>query len=174
MPTLLDDALVADALTALAGWTGDRSRISRTVRLTPEHDARLRALVAETADAMDHHPVLEDDDGGTRYVLWTHVRGGVTELDVALAARINDLLSRVTGDPSPPGSARADSPDVVAEAAREGSGAVSSTPAGGDAIEPLVGVPAVAQGSTPRVPAPDPEPGAPQPGVQPRQGPQQQ
>jgi 4a-hydroxytetrahydrobiopterin dehydratase len=171
--TLLDDALVADSLTALEGWTGDRSRISRTVRLPAEQDARLRALVAETADAMDHHPVLEDDADGTRYVLWTHSEGGVTELDVALASRINDLLNRMTGDPSPSSAPRSDAPDVVAHAAREGSGAPSSTPSSGDRLEPLVGVAAVAQGSTPQVPVPDPEAGAPQPGVEPQQEPQQ-
>ena len=170
MPTLLDDALVADSLAALPGWAGDRSRISRTVSLPPEQDARLRELVAETADALDHHPVLEDAGAGTRYVLWTHSAGGVTELDVALAARIEDLLRRVTGDPSPRSTPRRGAPDVVAEAGREGSGATSSTPAGA-MTEPLVGVPAVAQGSTPRVPVPDPEAGAPQPGAEPQQEP---
>ncbi len=172
MPTLLDDALVADSLAALEGWTGTRERIERTVDLDPDQDAALRSLIAEAADALDHHPVVEEGDGGTRYVLWTHSAGGVTELDIALASRINDLLHQVTGDASPTSAPRQDAPDVVAEAGREGTGAPSSVSGSAtETLEPFVGVPAVAQGTTPRVPLPSTHEGAPQPGVEPEQEP---
>ena len=97
MPTLLDDAQVTDTLRSLPGWQGSRERIWRDVRVTPEQDAELRRQVAVDADAMGHHPVLEDVSGGTRFVLWTHDQQGVTELDIALASHISDLLHRLTG-----------------------------------------------------------------------------
>jgi 4a-hydroxytetrahydrobiopterin dehydratase len=92
-PVLLGPEDVAAALLTLPSWTGDAERISRTVRLAPADDAALRADVARVADEVDHHPVLEDlPDGATRYVLWTHVSGGVTALDLDLARRVDTLV----------------------------------------------------------------------------------
>jgi 4a-hydroxytetrahydrobiopterin dehydratase len=95
MATLLDDRLVADAMTNLDQWSGDAQRISRTVRV-PDADALL-AAVAEAADTLDHHPVVEREGDGVTFVLWTHSLGGVTELDIALASRIDDLVVAVGG-----------------------------------------------------------------------------
>ena len=89
MRTPLTAAQLAEALDTLPAWSGDTSRISRTARL----DDALRRAVDEAADALDHHPVLEElPDGTTRLVLWTHVRDAVTDLDVALAVRLDALL----------------------------------------------------------------------------------
>jgi 4a-hydroxytetrahydrobiopterin dehydratase len=88
MATLLDDGLVADAMTNLPDWTGDASRISRTVEVD-DPDA-LVAAVSEDADALDHHPVVDRNGAAVTFTLWTHSMGGVTELDIALASRIND------------------------------------------------------------------------------------
>jgi 4a-hydroxytetrahydrobiopterin dehydratase len=41
---------------------------------------------------MNHHAVVEEDLDGTTYLLWTHSSGGVTELDIELAARISDIV----------------------------------------------------------------------------------
>jgi 4a-hydroxytetrahydrobiopterin dehydratase len=90
MATLLDDRLVADAMTNLDDWTGDATRISRTVRV--DDVDRLLAAVAEAADAADHHPEVQRDGDSVTFVLWTHSAGGVTELDIALASRIDDLV----------------------------------------------------------------------------------
>ena len=90
MATLLDDALVTDALHGLDGWSGDAARIARTVTVG-DPDA-LCAAVAETADAMDHHPVVERAGDEVTFTLWTHSKEGVTELDIALASRIDDIV----------------------------------------------------------------------------------
>jgi 4a-hydroxytetrahydrobiopterin dehydratase len=90
MATLLDDQLVTDAMENLDEWSGDAKRISRTVRVD-DVDALL-AAVGEAADAMDHHPEVERDGEAATFTLWTHSAGGVTELDIALASRINDLV----------------------------------------------------------------------------------
>src|SRR4051794_34478909 len=90
MATLLDDQVVTDAMTNLEEWSGDAQRITRTVRID-DVDA-LVAAVGEAADAMDHHPEVSRDGGAVTFTLWTHSAGGVTELDIALASRIDDLV----------------------------------------------------------------------------------
>ena len=89
MRTPLTQDQLAAALAGLPHWSGDLRRISRTVGRA---DADLLARVAAAADELDHHPVVEQVPEGTRFVLWTHVRDAVTELDVALPHRIDDLL----------------------------------------------------------------------------------
>jgi 4a-hydroxytetrahydrobiopterin dehydratase len=97
MPTLLDDRLVADALTALTGWSGDAKKITRTVALDGAAADALLAEVALTAAALNHHPGMERSGGAIVFGLSTHSEGGVTEYDIALASRIDDLISKVTG-----------------------------------------------------------------------------
>lgn len=94
MATLLDDRLVVDALTGLEGWTGDHERIWRTVTLDGDRVELLLAEVAQTADVMNHHPDVDRGDGSVTFTLSTHSAGGVTELDIALASRIDDLVRR--------------------------------------------------------------------------------
>ena len=65
-------------------WSGDAQRISRTVRV--DDIDGLLAAVGEAADAMDHHPEIARDGEAVTFTLWTHSAGGVTELDIALAA----------------------------------------------------------------------------------------
>ncbi len=84
MRTPLTEDELTTALASLPAWSGDLRRISRPVVLTPEIAAR----IAQVADELDHHPVRE----GGRLVLWTHVRDAVTQLDIALARRIDELL----------------------------------------------------------------------------------
>jgi 4a-hydroxytetrahydrobiopterin dehydratase len=90
MATLLDDRLVRDAMSNLDEWSGDAQRISRTVTVD-DRDALL-AAVAESADAMNHHPEVSRDGTTLTFTLWTHSEGGVTELDIALASHIDDLV----------------------------------------------------------------------------------
>jgi len=175
VPTLLDDALVKDSLEALPGWQGTPERLSRTVHLAPEQDARLREQVAETADAMDHHPVVEQDGDGTRFVLSTHSKGGVTELDITLASRINDLLHHLTGErPDVAAESRDDAPEQVTSADRSVGpvdGGAASSESGTDQGEaPTIGVRSSAQ-DDPSTPLPDASPGAPEPGVNAEQEP---
>ncbi len=173
MPTLLDDALVKDSLEALPGWQGTPERLLRTVHLSPEQDAQLREQVAETADAMDHHPVVEPDGDGTRFVLSTHSKGGVTELDITLASRINDLLHHITGErPDVAAESRDDAPEQVTRAGRsvgpvDGGGASSGTE---QREAPTIGARSSAQ-DNPSTPLPDASPGAPEPGVNAEQKP---
>jgi 4a-hydroxytetrahydrobiopterin dehydratase len=101
MSAPLDEPTLAAELELLPRWSGDTSRIERTVLLPPHLDAEVRRRVATVADEVDHHPVVEDVAGGARYVLWTHVRGGVTDKDVDLAARIDRIVAEVNGFVNP-------------------------------------------------------------------------
>ncbi|MCP2164788.1 DUF2267 domain-containing protein [Goodfellowiella coeruleoviolacea] len=105
VPTRLSDADVAAALRRLTGWTGDRSAISRTVSLP---DDRLTPLVNRVqrvaAREFNDHAHVERGRGWVRFTLSTQ-RGAVTAPDVALAARIDQVVSGF-GSGGRPGPAR--------------------------------------------------------------------
>ena len=83
---------VVDALSELDGWTGDTTGLHRSVK-APSFAAGIRLVdaVAEVAEAMDHHPDIDIRWTTISFTCSTHSAGGVTELDVALARRIDDL-----------------------------------------------------------------------------------
>jgi 4a-hydroxytetrahydrobiopterin dehydratase len=97
-PTLLEGPLVDDTLKSLPGWSGDKHTLWREVHLPPDLDQELRRQVDVDSTAMGHAAEAEQVEGGTRYVLTTHDVGGVSELDVALAARISDLAHQLSSD----------------------------------------------------------------------------
>lgn len=95
VPVGLTREEVEAALEELPGWTGDEHRIRRTVSLPAEVADDVRDRIARVEEQMDHHAVVEEDQDGTTYLLWTHARGGVTELDIELAARISDIVDNL-------------------------------------------------------------------------------
>jgi 4a-hydroxytetrahydrobiopterin dehydratase len=97
MAIRLDPDVLADALSALTDWSGTEERIARRVTLPEPALTEVLARVREAADAMDHHPRVTRSEGSATFTLWTHSEGGVTELDIALASRIDDLVNVVTG-----------------------------------------------------------------------------
>jgi 4a-hydroxytetrahydrobiopterin dehydratase len=92
VPAWLTREEVEGALEELPGWTGDEHQIRRTVTLPADVADDIRDRIARVEEQMDHHAVVEEDPDGTTYLLWTHSRGGVTELDIELAARISDII----------------------------------------------------------------------------------
>ena len=95
VPAGLTREEVEGALEELPGWTGDEHRIRRTVSLPAEVADDVRDRIARVEEQMNHHAVVEEDPDGTTYLLWTHSRGRVTELDIELAARISDIVDNV-------------------------------------------------------------------------------
>ncbi len=91
-PRLSPDELTA-ALSGLPLWSGDGEGIRRTVELPGFPDA-VAALVriAFVAEQLDHHPDVDLRWRTLHLTLVTHSAGGVTELDLALARRIDGLL----------------------------------------------------------------------------------
>ena len=90
--TLLSADAVTAALLELSGWVGDVRAITRSVT-APTFAAGIRLVdaVAEIADAMDHHPDIDIRWTTVTFTCSTHSAHGVTDLDLTLARRINDL-----------------------------------------------------------------------------------
>jgi 4a-hydroxytetrahydrobiopterin dehydratase len=92
-PPLLTTDQVTSALAALPLWSGDSTGIERTSEL-PSFRAAVDAIVAiaDVAEEMDHHPDLDLRWRTLRVAVVTHSAGGVTQLDLDLARRVDALL----------------------------------------------------------------------------------
>ncbi|WP_043634171.1 4a-hydroxytetrahydrobiopterin dehydratase [Nonomuraea candida] len=89
---LLTDEEIDTALVALEGWRREGDALLKDVPVTPDSHGWLREAVMNEADALDHHPDIEDTGSGLRFRLSTHSAGGVTARDVELAAHIDQVL----------------------------------------------------------------------------------
>jgi 4a-hydroxytetrahydrobiopterin dehydratase len=114
-PRLTPDELAA-ALPGLPHWSGDADGLARSVEL-PSFRTAVEALVevADAAEAMDHHPDVDLRWRTLHFSLSTHSAGGVTELDLELARRIDEVVDTYTAPPDPATTAVI---DAVFEAAR--------------------------------------------------------
>jgi 4a-hydroxytetrahydrobiopterin dehydratase len=91
-PRLSPDELSA-ALTGLPSWSGDGDGIHRSVELPTFRDAVAAIVaIADVAEEMDHHPDIDLRWRTLHLTLVSHSAGGVTELDLDLARRIDGLL----------------------------------------------------------------------------------
>jgi 4a-hydroxytetrahydrobiopterin dehydratase len=94
MAKLLDAESVTTALSGLDGWSGDTDAITRTARLPSFPDAiTVVDRVAEVAEQMDHHPDIDIRWRTLTFRCSTHSAGGVTELDIELARRIDEIVA---------------------------------------------------------------------------------
>ena len=83
---------LAQAMQELNGWSADQDRLRK--RLKFDNFAGALAFVnqvGELAEAADHHPDITFGWGYADIELMTHDRGGVTDVDIALAAKIDRL-----------------------------------------------------------------------------------
>ncbi len=89
---LTPDELV-EALLDLPRWTGDAHGLRRTVELPSFRDAVAAIVaIADVAEEMDHHPDVDLRYRTLHLMLVSHSAGGVSELDLELARRIDQLL----------------------------------------------------------------------------------
>ncbi|MGW7199528.1 4a-hydroxytetrahydrobiopterin dehydratase [Streptomyces chryseus] len=84
---------IEDRLRELPGWSLDDNRITRTYRLgTHFAAAALVVHVAGIQDELDHHSDLTLGYNTVALTVNTHSAGGaVTDLDFALARRVEDI-----------------------------------------------------------------------------------
>jgi len=89
---VLSAEALANALVELREWSGDPSGIAREV-VAPSFLAGIRLVdaVALAAEQADHHPDIDIRWRTVTFRLATHSAGGVTEKDLALARRIDEL-----------------------------------------------------------------------------------
>lgn len=103
MPSLLDSATIARALEALPGWQALGNQLVRTVQVPAGTDALLRS-VRQLAQELHHRADIKVDGTAVTVRLSTGSVGGISDLDIDLAARIDQVLSgsKATGtDPAP-------------------------------------------------------------------------
>ena len=85
----------AGALAGLDGWAFDAERngIARSFRFADFGEAfAFMTRVALEAEKADHHPEWSNVWNRVDILLSTHDSGGVTQKDIALAARIEAIL----------------------------------------------------------------------------------
>ena len=92
-PPRLSDDDVAAGLATLPLWSGDGNGLRRTVELPSFRDAVATiAAIADVAEEMDHHPDIDLRWRTLHLTLVSHSAGGVTDLDLRLARRIDEIL----------------------------------------------------------------------------------
>ena len=94
-PPKLSEAEIQTALAALSQWQQEDNTIIREFHL-PNFAAAVGFInaIAVLAETADHHPDLFLHGWNkVRVILSTHDQGGLTELDFALAQKINATYS---------------------------------------------------------------------------------
>lgn len=104
MSTLLDPPQRQAALQALNTepqaldlplWRLEGERLLMSLRFADFDQAfAFMTEVAPTAKALDHHPEWSNVYNRVEIALTTHDKGGLTDLDIALATAINQVLHR--------------------------------------------------------------------------------
>ncbi len=92
-PQALPADEVAAAVAELTHWDGDAQGIYRRVELDSFRAAIDGVVaIADVAEEMDHHPDVDIRYATLRITVVTHDAGGVTELDLELARRVDALF----------------------------------------------------------------------------------
>lgn len=101
-PALLDPAALDRAVAALPSWSldSDRTAISCALGFVDFPTAfAFMAAVAIEAEALGHHPDWSNSWATVQITLSTHSAGGLTELDLQLAAKIDVHATRLGAGP---------------------------------------------------------------------------
>ena len=92
MSTVLSDAEIHQALAQLPGWKQNGKAIERVFQF--ENFVKAMEFVnqiAEAAEAVNHHPDILINYNQVTLTLVSHDSGGVTQRDIKMAGRINEL-----------------------------------------------------------------------------------
>ena len=91
--TLVTPEALSAALAELPQWSGGPDGIERTfTRIDFRRAADMLGELAAVTEELDHHPDVDVRWQTLRIVLVTHSAGGVTELDLELARRVDGLF----------------------------------------------------------------------------------
>lgn len=92
----LTDAEIAAGLAGLPGWSLAGGRLHREFRFRDFVEAvGFMTSAALVIQSMDHHPEWGNVYQRVTVDLVTHSAGGITPLDLELAARLSELAGRV-------------------------------------------------------------------------------
>lgn len=94
MSHVLSAADLVNALESRPEWTGSPTAIERTVT-APDFMTGIHIVeqVAHAAEQANHHPDIDIRWRQVRFALSTHDAGGVTALDLELAASIDAIAT---------------------------------------------------------------------------------
>lgn len=100
MSRLLTDEEVTRQLGDLPGWERTGDAITATYD-APDFPTAVRLVVdvADEAEQMNHHPDIDIRWKVTHWRLSTHSEGGLTQLDIELAHRIQQAAGRRGAQP---------------------------------------------------------------------------
>ena len=92
MPDLIKTGELKERMKKVPEWELEKKHIERTFEFDDFQDAiDFVNAVAEVAEEEEHHPDIDIRYSKVRLVLATHSKGGLTDLDFALAERIDTL-----------------------------------------------------------------------------------
>jgi 4a-hydroxytetrahydrobiopterin dehydratase len=94
MVTPLEGSELDAAVEGLADWRLVDGHLVRDVTCAGGGAPALVDAVGVEADAMDHHPVVDVTGDEVRFTVWSHSLDAITSNDIALAARIDDVISK--------------------------------------------------------------------------------
>lgn len=95
MGTPLSEQDVQAALQNLAGWKRSGQAIERVFEFPNFADAmKFVNSIAKTAEEANHHPDITINYNKVTLQLISHDSGGVTNRDVKMAARINEIAPK--------------------------------------------------------------------------------
>lgn len=90
----LTDREILDSLNDLPGWSQAEGKLVRDWEF-PDFVQAIRFVnsVAEVAEAEGHHPDIDIRYNKVRLALVSHVAGGITRRDIALALKLTEGFS---------------------------------------------------------------------------------
>ncbi len=86
---------LTDALSLLDGWTRDGRELRRTLPLDDSQHAALTERIKVVADALQLRPYVRRSEGQTQIKLCTPDEGALSDGEVTLAARIEDMYRTI-------------------------------------------------------------------------------
>lgn len=93
---LLGESELTDALIDLPGWVAKAKQITKTYEFKQYSEGlEFVNALAKLAEELDHHPDLHLSWGKVKVITWTHSSGGVTPLDVKLAAQAEKIFETI-------------------------------------------------------------------------------
>lgn len=93
MSTVLPDTEIQQALQHLPGWKKNGKAIERGFQFANFAQAmEFVNKIAEAAETVNHHPDILINYNKVTLTLVSHDSGGVTQRDVKMASRINQLV----------------------------------------------------------------------------------
>lgn len=93
MSNLLEKSELADALKKCPEWEYEHKKITRTIEFEEFTDAiDFVNDLAEIAEKAEHHPDILIRHTKVTLTLTTEDAGGITELDIEVATRVDNLV----------------------------------------------------------------------------------